>query len=163
MRPGSVLRHKGHSVAYVSRLLKKAEKNYTIIEKISLAALWSIKKFEFLLSGKKFNLITDYKALEQIKNKHNFGTPRIIRWLNRFNNKNFKVIYRESDKMQIPDALSRAAIEEKLNFENKNKDYNKLVLDLHKKLHHRKNIESALKDKRINFPKEKLRVILKKC
>ncbi|KAF7670491.1 hypothetical protein CDIK_4594, partial [Cucumispora dikerogammari] len=98
-----------------------------------------------------------------IKNKHNFGTPKTIRWLNRFNNYNFKVIYREGDKMQIPDALSRAAIEEKPNCKNKNKDYDKLVLGLHKKFHHRKNIKSALKDKGINLPKEKLRVILKKC
>ena len=158
---GGVLRQKGQPVAYISRLLKKAEKNYTITEKEALAALWAMEKFEFLLTGKEFNLVTDHKALQEIKKKHNFGTPRITRWLSRFNNFNFKVLYREGNNMQVPDALSRSQEHNKLSLNLEDRD--KRVLDIHMEYHHRKDIVDILSKKGIDMKKGELRRILKNC
>lgn len=105
---GAVLRQDKNSVAYISRLLNKYEKNYGITEKETLAAVWSINKFEFYLYGKKFKLITDHKALEQIKNKNKFGFARTQRWLELLTKFDFEVIYKPGREIITADALSRA-------------------------------------------------------
>ncbi|KAG0442406.1 Retrovirus-related Pol polyprotein from transposon 17.6 [Dictyocoela muelleri] len=81
---GAVLRQEGKPVAYISRLLNKAEQNYGITEKETLAALWAMEKLEYFLMGSRFSLITDHKAIEQLKSKVDFGSQRIQRWFQRF-------------------------------------------------------------------------------
>lgn len=56
-------------IEYASRALTKAEKNYGITEKESLALIWGIQYFQHYLRGKRFIIKTDHKALIYIKNK----------------------------------------------------------------------------------------------
>jgi hypothetical protein len=79
-------------VAFASRTLSEAEKKYGITEREALAALWGMEKFQYYLSGKSFVLVTDHKSLEEKKNKSKFGSKRIQRWIERFEEFDFKVV-----------------------------------------------------------------------
>lgn len=59
-------------IAFASRTLNKAEKNYSTIEKELLAVLWGTKQFRQYLYGKKFTIITDHKPLVYL---YNFTNP----------------------------------------------------------------------------------------
>ena len=51
----------GKSIAYIPHTLTSSEKNYSQIEKESLAIVYSIKKFHQFLYGRHFNIRTDHK------------------------------------------------------------------------------------------------------
>ena len=50
-------------VAYASRSLTDAEKNYAVIEKEALAVTWACEKFTDYVLGMKFTVHTDHKPL----------------------------------------------------------------------------------------------------
>lgn len=159
---GAVLMQKGTAIAYGSRVLNKAEQNYGITEKEVLAALWAMEKFQYYLKGKKFLLITDHNAIEFIKTKSEFGSPRIQRWFSRLEQFNFDIKYRKGSEMVSADALSRAFFAE--NEELKDKSILKeRILQIHTKLNHRKNIEGELRKLNINICKKKVIKILNLC
>lgn len=104
---GAVLRQEANVVSYISRALTKEEKNYSVSEKEALAALWAMEKFSFYLLGKEFDLITDHKAIEEIKRKKNFGSHKINRWFERLERFQFNVKYKAGEELVVADALSR--------------------------------------------------------
>ena len=66
-------------VAYASRKLLPAEKNYSTVEKECFAVVWGIHKFEPYLYGRRFTLQTDHQPLLQLSRI----TPtngRLTRW-----------------------------------------------------------------------------------
>ncbi|KAF9762574.1 Retrovirus-related Pol polyprotein from transposon 17.6 [Nosema granulosis] len=105
---GACLRQNGKPVAYLSRTLSGAERNYGITEREVLASLWAMEKLQYHLIGKKFKLVTDHKAIEFIKTKIEFGSARIQRWFYRFEKFDFDVEYRKGCEMITADALSRS-------------------------------------------------------
>ena len=57
---GAVLEQGRHVVAYASRTLSPAEKNYSVIQRECLAIIFGLKQFRHYLLGCKFSLLTDH-------------------------------------------------------------------------------------------------------
>src|SRR5215471_5792617 len=59
-----------HVIAYASRTLTLAERNYGITELECLAIIWAVKYFRQYICGVKFTIITDHAALKWLLNSH---------------------------------------------------------------------------------------------
>ncbi|KAF9742482.1 Retrovirus-related Pol polyprotein from transposon, partial [Nosema granulosis] len=57
-------------IQWASKKLTPTETRYDISEKEMYAVFWGIKKFEYELRGRRFRLVTDHKALEEIRRNH---------------------------------------------------------------------------------------------
>ncbi|XP_076031117.1 uncharacterized protein LOC143019364 [Oratosquilla oratoria] len=68
-----------YPVAYHSRKLRAAERNYSTIERELLGVVDGIKKFQFYLYGGKFVLETDHMPLEHLKPSKT-ANARLTRW-----------------------------------------------------------------------------------
>ena len=66
-------------VAYASRMLKNAEKNYSTIDKEGLAVIWAIKQSKTYVMGMHFKIITDYSALKVLQSKA-ILEGRLLQW-----------------------------------------------------------------------------------
>ena len=102
-------------IAYASRKLSQAEKNYEQIQKEALAIIYGVKKFRQYLIGCKFCLITDHKPLLSIFNPAK-GIPEMIasrlqRWAITLSSYNYEVKYQASNKHGNADALSRLPLD----------------------------------------------------
>ena len=93
-------------IAYGSRTLNKAERNYCITDKELLAVRYFIEYYRQYLLGRKFCLRTDHQALIWL---FSFKEPkgRIARWLEILSAFDFVVEYRPGQKHGNADALSR--------------------------------------------------------
>jgi len=70
---GAVLSHQmddgsERPIAYASRTLSNAERNYSNIEREALALVLRVKKFRQYIYGRHFSLVTDHKPLESLFN-----------------------------------------------------------------------------------------------
>ena len=98
-------------VAFISRVLTKAEANYAQIDKEALAIVWSVRKFQTYLYSRTFTLITDHKPLTAIFNpaKHlpAMTAARLQRYALFLAGHSFNVVYRRTDDNANADGLSR--------------------------------------------------------
>ena len=93
-------------IAYASRLLSKAEKNYTTTEKEALAMVYAVNKFRHYLLGNRFIFYVDHLALQYLVNKPQVS-GKLARWLLLFLEFDFKVIYKPGKTHGVADVLSR--------------------------------------------------------
>lgn len=154
---GAVLKQDGKTIAYVSRTLKKAERNYSITEKEVLAALWAMEKLRYYLDGREFDLVSDHEAIKEMRKKLEFGSAKIARWFERLEAFNYRPIYRKGAEMVQADALSRAPGVEDVS--------GKLgkIMEVHEELSHRKGILKELEERGIEATREELGEVIEEC
>ena len=93
-------------IAYASRSLLPAEKNYTVTELECLAVVWAVGKFHSYVHGQRFQLVTDHSALCHL---FNTTTPngRLARRVMKLQSYDFETTHRKGKKHSNVDSLSR--------------------------------------------------------
>ncbi|GFX10531.1 retrovirus-related Pol polyprotein from transposon 297 [Trichonephila clavipes] len=79
VRIGAVLNQNHRPIAFASRTLKKAERNYTVTERECLSVIWALNKFKIYFGSLPVKVITDHTALAKLTNGKNLSN-RMIRW-----------------------------------------------------------------------------------
>ena len=93
-------------IAYYSRKLRPAERNYSVTDQESLAVVESLKNFRYIVYGNKVTVFTDHMAvLELLKNPHTSG--RRARWFVTIQDYDVELRHIPGSKNQVADALSR--------------------------------------------------------
>lgn len=116
---GSVLSNRnGKPIAYASKALNKAEKNYATIEKELLAIVWSIKHFRPYLYGRKFEICTDHKPLIYLFSMKD-PSSRLTKFRLLLEEYDFDITYIQGKNNMIADALSRISITKLKEINNK--------------------------------------------
>ena len=97
------------AVGYASRLLNKAELNYSATELECLAIVWATEQFKPYLYGRKFQIHCDHNPLVFIDNMKN-KTSRVSRWRYNLAEYNYEIVYRKGSLNVKADALSRLGV-----------------------------------------------------
>ena len=102
---------KEHVIAYGSRVLSKAERNYSVTRREMLAVMYFVKHFRHYLLGKEFLLRTDHGSLRWL---FNFKNPegQVARWLEYLSMFKFRIEHRPGHKHVNADSLSRIPLSE---------------------------------------------------
>ena len=103
---------KQHPIAYASRALNQAEKNYSVTELETLAVVWGITHFHSYLYGGDVTVLTDHSAVKSILETPN-PTGKHARWWTRVFGRGVKsvtIVYRAGRENLSADALSRSPL-----------------------------------------------------
>ncbi|KAL5469538.1 hypothetical protein EMCRGX_G030807 [Ephydatia muelleri] len=102
---GAVLEQDQRVVGYASRTLTKAEANYSVIQRESLAIVWAMKQFRHYLLGRTFQLMTDHAPLQWLGEQKMEGL--LCRWALAIQEFSFEIVYRKGTTNGNADALLR--------------------------------------------------------
>lgn len=104
-------------IAFASRTLSEAQKNYSQLEKEALAIIFGLNKFHQYLYGRKFTMATDNRPLVTIfgpkKGIPILSANRLQRWAWILSNYDYDITY-VSSKSNSADSLSRLPLPELL-------------------------------------------------
>ena len=102
-------------IAFGSRTLSKAERNYAQVEKEALEIVFSVKKFHQYVYGRKFLLVTDRKPLTTIFSPKAslpaLAAARLQRWAITLPAYNYDIEFRPTAKHANADSLSRLPLD----------------------------------------------------
>ena len=95
------------SVAFASKTLTSAERNYANIEHELLGVVFGVLHFKHFIFGNEVNIITDHKSLVSLLKKSLAAcSSRLSRLILKIVDYPLKVMYQPGRKMVISDALS---------------------------------------------------------
>lgn len=100
-----------HPIAYMSRKLNTAQKNYSVTELECLAAVLCVQKFRCYVEGMPFTIITDHASLKWLMGQKEL-TGRLARWSLKLQGFDFKIEHRKGSENVVPDTLSRMHVDE---------------------------------------------------
>ena len=103
---GAALLQEGRPVAFYSRKLNSAERNYTTTEQECLAVLCALREWRCYLEGVPFTLYTDHQPLTFTNTKLGMSR-RQIRWVEEFQRYTFEWRYKKGTENSVADSLSR--------------------------------------------------------
>ena len=97
-------------IAFASRSLTSAEKNYSLLDKEALAIVFGVRKFHQYLYDRQFTILTDHKTLELVfnpdKTTPQTAATRIQRWALILAAYNYNIQYKEGSQNPNADAFS---------------------------------------------------------
>ena len=93
-------------IAYASRTMNKAERNYCVTDKELLAVRYFVEYFHHYLLGRKFIIRSDHQALKWLMN---FREPkgRIARWIEVLSAYDYEIQFRSGACHGNADSMSR--------------------------------------------------------
>ena len=148
-------------IAYGSRTLSKAERNYAQVEKEALAIIFGIKKFHQYIYGRKFLLVTDHKPLTSILSPKAslpaLATARLQRWAITLSAYHYEIQFRPTTQHANADSLSRLPLEN-----TPTTDINKSVISFNRLVHFRYMLSSYVKKHQMTHFYPKFCSILRK-
>lgn len=95
-----------HVIAYASRTLSAAERNYSSVEREALAIVWATKHFRQYLEGGPVIVRSDCKALQWLKSARD-PTGRLARWAMKLSPYNIVIQHRPGSANPNGDFVSR--------------------------------------------------------
>lgn len=98
-------------IAFMSRKFNSAQRNYSVTEQECLTAILSLKKFRAYVEGMRFKIITDHASLKWLMSQKELS-GRLARWSLKLQGFDFDIEYRKGSANVVPDALSRAFVDE---------------------------------------------------
>jgi hypothetical protein len=113
---GAVLSHPDNNgderpIAYASRTLTLAERNYAQIDREALALVFAVTKFHQYIYGRDFLLYTDHKPLLGLLGEGKpipcNASPRVIRWALKLSGYRYTLLHKAGKQNGNADALSR--------------------------------------------------------
>nr|XP_056721023.1 uncharacterized protein K02A2.6-like [Euleptes europaea] len=103
-------------IAFYSRTLSTAERNYAQIDREALAVVAGVKKFHDYVYGRPFSIITDHKPLLGLfvpdRQTPQILSPRMLRWSIFLNAYDFRLLHRPGSSIANADALSRLPLKD---------------------------------------------------
>ncbi|GFW68162.1 retrovirus-related Pol polyprotein from transposon opus [Trichonephila clavipes] len=103
---GAVLNQNHRPIAFASRTLNKAERNYTVTERECLAVIWVLNKFKTYFGSLSVKVITDHAALTKLTNGKNLSS-RMVRWALKLSEFNIEQEHRPGVQNVVAGVLSR--------------------------------------------------------
>ena len=101
-------------IAFASRTLTPAERNYSILEKEALAIVFAVQRWKVFLWGRFFRIITDHRPLTSIFTSRDTlqVNLRVSKYVTQLLPFNYTVHYRKGSENHMADFLSRASCSE---------------------------------------------------
>ena len=115
---GAALIQDGKPIAFASRALTDAERNYAQIEKELLAIVYGTTRFHQYTYGRSVMVETDHKPLEMISQKPLSTAPRRLqKMMMTLQHYDLNIKYKRGSEMYLADTLSRHHLENTNNVE----------------------------------------------
>jgi hypothetical protein len=97
-------------IQFISKVLNKAEQNYSTIERELYAIVYCVDSFRHYVYGFEFVIYTDHRPLVYLFNLKK-PSSKLFRWKLMLSEYSFKIIYKPGAQNVVADALSRVNYE----------------------------------------------------